>query len=139
MTDLHEYGRLNLLTGLIWGEARGEPIQGKIAVAWVVRHRVEDGRWPNTYEGVILQPRQFSCFNLDDPNHHAVLNSLSPSWYWKDPAWRECRFAAMGVISSWVQDVTKGANHYNTLGCDPTWDDKMVLTVTIGKHEFFRG
>lgn len=32
-------------------------------VAWVIRNRVESPRYPDTYEGVILQPMQFSRFN----------------------------------------------------------------------------
>jgi spore germination cell wall hydrolase CwlJ-like protein len=114
-------------------------MEGKLAVAWVVRNRVDDVRWPDTYEDVILQPWQFSCWNPGDPNHHGVLKALHASWNFVDPAWRECRYAAMGVISSWVRDLTKGANHYNTLGCDPKWDDRMKLMVVIGHHEFFKG
>ena len=138
MTNLREYGRLNLLTALIWGEGRGERIEGKLAIGCCVRNRVNDKRWPNTYEEVILQDKQFSCFNLEDQNHHSVLNALLPSQKWKDPVWRECRWAAYAVIDNWVRDVTHGANHYNTTGCDPAWDDDMVLTVVIGGHEFFR-
>jgi hypothetical protein len=33
-------------------------------VLWVIRNRVESPRFPDTYEGVILQPKQFSAFNL---------------------------------------------------------------------------
>jgi spore germination cell wall hydrolase CwlJ-like protein len=139
MSDLREHGRLNLLTALLWGEARGEPIEGKLAVAWVVRNRVLDRRWPDNYEDVILQPWQFSCFLPGDPNRHSVLNALMASGNWGDAAWKECRYAAMGIISNWVRDMTKGANHYNTLGCDPKWDDRMVKTVVIGHHEFFKG
>ena len=140
MTDLRQAGRLNLLTGLIWGEARGEAIQGKLAVAWVVRNRVLDKRWPDTYEDVILQPWQFSCFNPGDANHHSVLRSLLPSWGWSDLDWRECRYAAMGVISSWVQDMTKGANHYHAVALDPApkWADSGKVTGTIGGHIFYR-
>lgn len=32
-------------------------------VLWVIRNRVESPRFPDTYERVILQPKQFSAFN----------------------------------------------------------------------------
>lgn len=32
-------------------------------VLWVIRNRVESPRFPDTYEEVILQPKQFSAFN----------------------------------------------------------------------------
>jgi N-acetylmuramoyl-L-alanine amidase len=137
--DLHDAGALNLLTGLLWGEARGEPIHGKIAVAWVVRNRMIDKRWPDTYEDVILQPLQFSCFNDDDPNRESVINHLFPSCgAWNDRDWRECRYAAEGVYDLWVQDLTKGANHYHTKQITPYWADSTKVTVIIENHIFYR-
>lgn len=32
-------------------------------IAWVIRNRVDSGRFRHTYESVILQPMQFSAFN----------------------------------------------------------------------------
>ncbi|HKV10722.1 MAG TPA: cell wall hydrolase [Thermoanaerobaculia bacterium] len=32
-------------------------------IAWVIRNRVESARYPETYRGVVLQPKQFSYFN----------------------------------------------------------------------------
>jgi N-acetylmuramoyl-L-alanine amidase len=49
-----------LLAALIHAEARGEPYQGKVAVGAVVLNRVNDPRWPDTVEGVVLQPGQFA-------------------------------------------------------------------------------
>ncbi len=58
-----------LLARCIWGEARGEPIQGKLAVAHVVLNRVKaQSYYGKTIRDVILKPWQFSCFNENDPN-----------------------------------------------------------------------
>lgn len=38
-------------------------VEEQECVLWVIRNRVESPRFPNTYEGVILQPKQFSAFN----------------------------------------------------------------------------
>ena len=132
-------GPLNLLTALIWGEARGEPFEGKMAVAFVARNRMGDSRWPDTWEEVILQRRQFSCFNKNDLNYESTLDALLPSRNSRDMDWRECRLAAHAVLYSWHRDVSKGANHFysNMLATPPKWASKQIATVVIGRHKFF--
>ena len=44
---------LNLLARLVYGEARGEPYTGQVAVAAVVLNRVKSSSFPNTIAGVI--------------------------------------------------------------------------------------
>ena len=47
-------------------------------VAWVIRNRVEtEYRGQNTYEGVVLDPYQFSAFNPGDPKRR-LYTSLTP-------------------------------------------------------------
>lgn len=52
---------LNLLSHLVYGEARGEPYNGMVAVAASVMNRVADSRFPNTVSGVIYQPGAYTC------------------------------------------------------------------------------
>jgi len=61
----------------IWAEARGEGERGMRYVAWVIRNRVRDPRWPNTVRGVVTQPRQFSCWNKTDPNRPLLSDPLA--------------------------------------------------------------
>ena len=44
---------VNLLARLIYGEARGEPYTGQVAVGAVVMNRVKSSSFPNTISGVI--------------------------------------------------------------------------------------
>ena len=44
---------LNLLSHLVYGEARGEIYKGQVAVAATVLNRVADSRFPSTVAGVI--------------------------------------------------------------------------------------
>lgn len=47
-------------------------------VAWVIRNRVETGyRGETTYDGVVLDPYQFSAFNPGDPKRR-LYTSLTP-------------------------------------------------------------
>ena len=50
---------LNLLSRLVYGEARGEPYSGQVAVAAVVLNRVRSSSFPNTVAGVIYQSGAF--------------------------------------------------------------------------------
>ena len=34
----------DILARTLWGEARGESLVGRIAVAWTIRNRVNDGK-----------------------------------------------------------------------------------------------
>jgi N-acetylmuramoyl-L-alanine amidase len=50
---------LNLLSRLIYGESRGEPYAGQVAVGAVVLNRVRSSSFPNSIAGVIYQTRSF--------------------------------------------------------------------------------
>lgn len=52
---------LNLLSHLVYGEARGEPYNGMVAVAATVMNRVADSRFPNSVSGVIYQSGAYTC------------------------------------------------------------------------------
>ena len=52
---------LNLLSHLVYGEARGEPYNGMVAVAATVMNRVSDSRFPNSISGVIYQSGAYTC------------------------------------------------------------------------------
>ena len=66
---------LNIMAKTIWGEARGEPYNGQVAVAWVIRNRAERGGWfGNTIREVCLKDQQFSCWNRNDCNRSQIDN-----------------------------------------------------------------
>ncbi len=80
---------LNLLSRLVYGEARGEQYIGQVAVAAVVLNRVSSSNFPNTVAGVIYQSGAFDVvsdgqINLT-PNKTAIsaaqdaLNGWDPS------------------------------------------------------------
>ncbi len=50
---------IDLLSIVVWHEARGETAEGKSLVASTILERVRDQRWPNTIEGVLTQSSQF--------------------------------------------------------------------------------
>ena len=50
---------LHLLAQLVCGEARGEPYEGKVAVAAVILNRTLDKRFPDSVAGVVYQTHAF--------------------------------------------------------------------------------
>lgn len=55
-------------------------------IAWVIRNRVESGRFRHTYESVILQPKQFSAFNKYTGSGATEYSKFSPVQIFRDKA-----------------------------------------------------
>lgn len=130
-----------LIAICLYGEARGESLSGKIAVASVIMNRVKkDGWFGSTIKEVILKPKQFSCFNDKDPNRRKLV-MIAQNWdyfFQKDKALRECYYVAEKVIEGTTfQDNVFGATHYKTAKCRASWADSMNLVAVIDNHEFY--
>lgn len=122
----------DILARCLIGEAEGESELGKLAVACVIRNRVNDARWPNTYHEVILQNKQFSCFNVGSNRLSIMLNPA------RSKAYEQCKRIAKSVIMNSALDITGGADHYiNERIANPSWKQKMVKTCKIGDHTFY--
>lgn len=127
----------------IYGEARGEPIEGQIAVGCVIRNRVLDRRWPNDYRGVCLQRLQFSCWNPSDsdPNFKALIAAAT---LLRDGAkvsdrLEQCAWVALGIARGAILDNTKGANHYHVANMQPrpSWAQSWAPVAQIKNHVFY--
>ena len=111
---------LNLLSRLVYGEARGEPYNGQVDVAAVVLNRVKSSSFPNTIAGVIYQKGAFDVVSDGQIN-------LTPN----DTA----KKAAQDALNGW--DPTNGAIYYfNPSTATNKWIWSRPMTVTIGKHRF---
>ena len=111
---------LNLLTRLVYGEARGEPYKGMVAVAATVLNRVSDPRFPNTIAGVSYQSGAYTCVSDGQIN-------LSPN--------TQSKKAAQDAINGW--DPTYGCIYYfNPSTATSKWIWSRPQVLTIGKHIF---
>lgn len=52
---------MNLLSKVVYSEARGEPYKGQVAVAAVVLNRVANSSFPNSISGVVYQSGAFDA------------------------------------------------------------------------------
>ena len=111
---------LNLLARLVYGEARGEPYTGQVAVAAVVLNRVKSSSFPNTISGVIYQSGAFNV--VDDGQINLTPNSTAIK-------------AAQDALNGW--DPSYGAIYYfNPNIATNKWIWSRPMTVTIGNHRF---
>ena len=111
---------LNLLSRLVYGEARGEPYTGQVAVAAVVLNRVKHSSFPNTIAGVIYQKGAFDVVSDGQIN-------LTPN--------ETAKKAAQDALNGW--DPSNGAIYYfNPSTATNKWIWSRPMTVTIGKHRF---
>ena len=124
------------------GEARGEPLDGMIAVAQVIGHRTHDARWPNDWRGVCWARKQFSCWNVFDSNR-AVLERLAPSLVSGGSLGThrgevvEALWIADGVMAGRLRDLVHGACHYHALSVHPRWAAGHTPIAQIGNHRFY--
>ena len=122
-----------ILARTIYGEARGESEEAKIAIANVVMNRVKDPKWwGNTVKEVCLVKSQFSCFNFDDPNFLELINATI-----KNKAFQECFGIAFSVMKGFITDNTNGATHYHNRSVNPEWDDRMNMTLELDNLLFY--
>ncbi len=131
---------LDIMARTLYGEARGESWEGKVAVAWTIINRVRsdlghDGKpdwWGEGIINVCKKSGQYSCWNKNDPNLPKLLSVTV-----KHPVFRECLAAAAAVLSDNAPDPTKGSTHYHTTAIRPYWANGNVPTVEIGSHLFY--
>ena len=111
---------LNLLSRVIYGEARGEPYTGQVAVGAVVMNRIKSSSFPNTLSGVVYQSGAFDAVKDGQV-------TLTPD--------STARKAAQDAMNGW--DPSYGAIYYfNPSTATNKWIWSRPMTVTIGKHRF---
>ncbi len=113
-------GDTYLLAQCIYGESRGEPYKGQVAVGAVILNRVKSSAFPNSIAGVIYQRGAFSA--VDD----GQIN-LRPN----DTALK----AAKDAMNGW--DPTGGCLfYYNPKKTTNAWIRSKPIVVRIGEHVF---
>ena len=115
-------GNIDLLARAVYGEARGEPYAGQVAVAAVILNRVKDSRFPKTVAGVVYQAGAFDV--VSDGQINLTPNSTAYQ-------------AARDALNGW--DPTYGClYYYNPRTATNRWIRSLPIVVTIGSHVFCR-
>lgn len=115
---------ISLMAQIVYSESKGEPYEGKVAVASVILNRVLDPKFPNTVNDVVFQPNAFSC----------VINgqiNVTPT--------EECYAAVYDAISG-VDPTNEAVFFYNPTIATCGWMKNAPKsdTTQIGQHVFFK-
>lgn len=109
-----------LLAKVVYSESRGEPYEGKVAVAAVALNRVSSPDFPNSLAGVVYQPWAFTAV------HDGQIN-LTPD--------ESSKKAARDALNGW--DPTNGCIfYYNPKTATSTWIRSKKVIIVIGEHYF---
>lgn len=137
MTEISDHD-LDVVVRTIYGEARNQDMQGMASVAFVIKNRTTDKRWPNTPAEVAQQKFQFSTWNPGDPNVNKI-NALPVSSLPYDGL----EELVMAVWSGEISDPTQGSVFYYAYKSisPPKWWNKAVSEsggkkITVGDHVF---
>uniref|UniRef100_UPI00398941C6 cell wall hydrolase n=1 Tax=Psychrobacillus psychrotolerans TaxID=126156 RepID=UPI00398941C6 len=111
---------LKLIANAVYGESRGEPYEGQVAVAAVILNRVEHPEFPNTVSEVIFQPLAFTA--------------VADGQIWLEPNER-AKEAVLDALNGW--DPTENAIYYfNPKTATSKWIWSRPQIKTIGQHIF---
>jgi len=126
---------LDIVIRTVVGESRGEPFEDKKAVTHVIYNRFKTKyRRRTSLSSVCLDPMQFSCWNVNDPNEKVIRNI---DILHKD--YLECARAVIEAIQDNIKgvDPTKGSRHYHTKAVAPKWSKGQIPIYEVDDHVFY--
>lgn len=132
------------LATMVYGEARGETDNGKIAVAWTAMNRASK----KTVCKVVLAPKQYSIFN-NNPALRMAAMSLNVEPKQKNvidsASWQRSLELARAVYRKEISDPTAGSTHYlaptlmKAKGYTiPQWARKFTFMGKIDNQMFYK-
>jgi spore germination cell wall hydrolase CwlJ-like protein len=119
------------LTEALYFEARGESLDGQIAVAEVILNRADSPLYPRTVCGVVRQRGGGGC------QFSYVCDSRTDRMRDKTSADRAGRIAR-AMLDGAPRVLTEGATHFHTRAVRPSWSKRFPKTAAIGAHLFYR-
>jgi N-acetylmuramoyl-L-alanine amidase len=118
----------NCIAVAVYHEARGETLEGQLAVARVIMNRAVSGRYPASWCGVVKQPWQFSF----------VRNGRMPSVDEGSTAWKNALGVTRLAVNNAVQSVPTDTLWYHANYVAPSWGRRLTRVSQIGAHIFYR-
>jgi len=118
----------NCIAVAVYHEARGESLEGQLAVAKVIMNRASSGKYPANWCGVVKQPWQFSFVR------HGEFPSVDVS----SDAWRKAVGVTRLAVANAVPSVPKDCLWYHANYVAPRWSNNLQRVEQIGAHIFYR-
>ena len=118
----------NCIAVAVYHEARGESVEGQMAVAKVIMNRAASGKYPTSWCGVVKQPWQFSF----------VRHGQFPYVDQGSDAWRKAIGVTRLAVANAVQSVPTDCLWYHADYVAPSWGRNLTRVEKIGTHIFYR-
>jgi spore germination cell wall hydrolase CwlJ-like protein len=118
----------NCLATAVYFEARGESLEGQLAVARVVMNRAASGKYPPSWCATIKQHAQFSFVRHGE---FPVVDTASD-------AWRKAEGIAQLAAANIVPSVPTDVLWYHADYVAPSWGQRLNKVEKIGQHIFYR-
>ncbi|WP_448579778.1 cell wall hydrolase [Thermaurantiacus sp.] len=116
---------MECLARAVYWEARGEPLEGQLAVAEVILNRVERGRFGRDVCDVVTAPRQFSFVRGG-----AIPAPVNRAQYAEAKA-----IAWIALADAW-KPIVGAATHFHARHVNPGW--RLTRVAEVGNHIFYR-
>jgi N-acetylmuramoyl-L-alanine amidase len=111
---------IQLMANAVYGESRGEPYTGQIAVAAVILNRVNSASFPNTVSGVIFEPGAFTA--------------VADGQIWLTPN-EQAKKAVLDAING-IDPTGDALYYFNPATATSKWIWSRPQIKRIGKHIF---
>jgi hypothetical protein len=115
------------LASTVYFEARGESLEGQLAVAEVVLNRTRSGRYPATICAVVRQPAQFSY----------VRRGVIPRADTGGEPWRRAVAITRIALERQARLLPENVLWYHANYVSPGWGRRLERTTRIGLHIFY--
>ena len=120
--------QMTCLATAVYFEARGESLDGQLAVARVVMNRAASGKYPPDWCSTVKQPWQFSF----------VQKGRFPPVDTDCVAWRRAQAIAKLAAANIVSNLDKDVLWYHADYVAPSWGRRLARVSKIGVHIFYR-
>ena len=120
-------GEEECLANAVYFEARGEPIEGQLAVAEVVLNRAASGKYPTGLCAVITQKAQFSF----------IRKGRFPKADRGSEAWRKAVAIAHIAREELADSLASDVLWYHADYVSPSWGKRLSRQAKIGLHIFY--
>lgn len=111
------------LAGIIFAEARGEPLVGQFLVGMTVMNRTAHEDFPKDICGVVHQPGQFTSIRYIDRNTSSYELALA---------------VATLLHDGYTADADGVIYFYNPKHASPDWASRMTVVQEVGGHLFLK-
>ncbi len=116
------------LASAVYFEARGEKVEGQLAVAEVVLNRTASKKYPNTICEVVEQPWQFSFVNE---------TGFIPEANRDSKAWKNAVAISTIALDKLAAEVSEDVLWYHADYVAPSWGKRLDREKKVGLHIFY--